>query len=427
MLNPSIFLDFADAAYWDPRLTFSRASIGSYCDKLGVLRYRPNNTPRFWTKGADASPGGLLLEVADTNLALWSEDFTNAVWVATGATITPNASAAPDLNLTADTIAATATNANVAQTVPVTANFTIAFGLFCKASASNFVSLSLSDGVNVISAWFDLVNGKTGGTNLGAGTLTYQWASIQQWGNGWYRCVIEAASNTITSVTASVSPCAADRAQPAVGNSALIWGAMVVSASGYPTVRMVSYYPTTSAAATKAVDFCSLAYSRIDPSQFNPNAGTIFVDFMITPACWRNFATPGFGFGSDTSNNLQIGCAFGNNAGIGAKTMVVQSMLYIGSLTIVAYVPQYPVFDFEVPIKIATRYAAGQQLGQCVNGSALALSAAVQQSPVTMPTVFTLGPFGNYATPNATSSYLVRRWMYFPRFLSPDEMQQLTA
>jgi hypothetical protein len=428
MLNPSIYLDFADAAYWDPRLTFARAGPASYCDRLGILRYRPANTPRFWTTGKDASPSGLLLELNDTNYLLWSEDFTNAAWMQTGCTITGNSATAPDGNLTADTITANATNANIAQSVTVPVNTNVSFAIFANVAASSFVSLSLSDGTNVVSVWFNLAAGAVGGKNLGAGTLTYQWASIQQWGNGWYRCGVQALTNTITTVTGSVSPCAADRAPPAVGNAALIWGAMLSNNTVNPstTTRQGSYIGTTTASVARALEYCNLPYARIDPSQFNQNEGTYFVDFIVPPGTWKQFSSLGWGFGASSGDTMQTGITVGQNA-LGAKLLALQTGLWAGGGAARAGVTTYPTFDFEVPVKVAARYALGQTIGHSVNGGVVASSPTILTVVPALPIGFQVMPFSNYANPSAASAFITRRFMYFPRYLSADEMQQLTA
>jgi hypothetical protein len=60
------------------------------------------------TTASRIAPNGLLEKVR-TNLALYSEDLTNAVYIKTNVTITANSEIAPDGTLTADTITATST------------------------------------------------------------------------------------------------------------------------------------------------------------------------------------------------------------------------------------------------------------------------------------------------------------------------------
>lgn len=64
---------------------------------------------------------GFQQEEARTNLALFSEDFTNAAWVKTGVTVTPNTFLAPSGTVTADTLTATTPLATCLQAVTITA------------------------------------------------------------------------------------------------------------------------------------------------------------------------------------------------------------------------------------------------------------------------------------------------------------------
>lgn len=77
---PSLILDFANSRRLDPRITFTRATPGTYYD-------------------------GITSATAEQNLILNSQVFEN--WTATvlGATVTPNTTTAPDGTVTADTIA----------------------------------------------------------------------------------------------------------------------------------------------------------------------------------------------------------------------------------------------------------------------------------------------------------------------------------
>lgn len=83
------------------------------------------------TGAALATIKGYFAEYSRTNLALYSEDFTNAAWTATDATVTGNTVVAPNGYTTADTIAATAGNATVLQTVTA-ASGDRAFSIYLK-------------------------------------------------------------------------------------------------------------------------------------------------------------------------------------------------------------------------------------------------------------------------------------------------------
>jgi hypothetical protein len=67
---PSLVLDFAADKTLDPRITFSRASVGTYFDAAGTMLTAANNLPRFDHDPISRKSLGLLLEEARTNLLL---------------------------------------------------------------------------------------------------------------------------------------------------------------------------------------------------------------------------------------------------------------------------------------------------------------------------------------------------------------------
>jgi len=89
--RPSLLLDFASVGRLDPRVTYSRASSGTYYD-------------------------GVTTAKAEENLVLQSQTF-NTTWVPVNGTVTANTDTAPDGTLTADTFSATSADAVLGQTI----------------------------------------------------------------------------------------------------------------------------------------------------------------------------------------------------------------------------------------------------------------------------------------------------------------------
>jgi len=94
--RPSLNLDFANTKQLDPRITFTRATSGTYYDGKTVAK-------------------------AEENLLTFSEDFDAAVWGKTDGTVTANTDTAPDGTTTADTFAATSANATLMQAITASA------------------------------------------------------------------------------------------------------------------------------------------------------------------------------------------------------------------------------------------------------------------------------------------------------------------
>jgi len=73
-----------------PTASFSRASTGTYFDETGVLRTAAINAGRInhVYNGTSWVCKGGLIESQATNLALYSEDFSNAYWTKESGVIT---------------------------------------------------------------------------------------------------------------------------------------------------------------------------------------------------------------------------------------------------------------------------------------------------------------------------------------------------
>jgi hypothetical protein len=101
-------LNFARTKTLDPRITFTRASSGTYFDANGVMQTAGNNVARFDHDPATGESLGLLVEESRTNLLQRSQEFDNAFWAkikgGTGLdpVVTANAATAPDGTQTAD-------------------------------------------------------------------------------------------------------------------------------------------------------------------------------------------------------------------------------------------------------------------------------------------------------------------------------------
>jgi hypothetical protein len=145
-----------------------------------------------------------LIEKVRTNLALYSEDLTNAAYIPQNATLTGNTTTAPDGTTTADTFnEGTLTTAHrFYQQFTITANQEYAFSFYAKKNTIDIIRLvvnDLSENFRWFGAQFDLTNGTITATATGStGGATYIGGSITNVGNGWYRCSVNGTINTTT-------------------------------------------------------------------------------------------------------------------------------------------------------------------------------------------------------------------------------------
>jgi hypothetical protein len=145
-----------------------------------------------------------LVEVVAWNDLTYSEDFTNAVWTKVTSTVTANSTTAPNGTNTATKLE------SVAAGVPeLNRSITGINTISIYAKAGNISSFRIWIGSEVI---FD----------LSTGTVTAGTATMENVGNGWYRCIISSTN------AGSVNPYFVATAS---GQFVYIWGAQVNSGS----------------------------------------------------------------------------------------------------------------------------------------------------------------------------------------------------
>jgi hypothetical protein len=188
-----------------------------------------------------------VLRGGSTNLVTYSEQFDNAAWTKSNATITANTIVAPDGALTGDKLVENTAN----STHLVIANYTFtasshSYSVFAKAGGRSFLRLVIFDGTNSFAAYFNLLTGAVGTIT---GTTV---ASISSVGNGWYRCVISATTLAAAGNVAYRSA-SADNTDTYTGDGTsgvFIWGAQLnVGAVPAAYLQTVATAVTTAYAA----------------------------------------------------------------------------------------------------------------------------------------------------------------------------------
>jgi hypothetical protein len=251
----------ADTGAYGAAVAVTRSSIASYYDASGVLQYAPPNQVRYSYNPASlgAAPT-LLIENAETNLFLYSEEFDNAGIVKLGTTISANTAISPDGRMTADLMVESVGN-NIhyeyEQVSPVPGSV-YTYSCHYKMSGRRYARVSFVTGSSANGCYCD-VDLQTGTIiNSGAlGTGTFASARISPAGAGFYKVSV---SGSVPSSTAYVVSTLRDVATNVI-TEALQWyvgdgvsGAYLWGAQFRTGVTDTSYIPTTSAAATRAAD-----------------------------------------------------------------------------------------------------------------------------------------------------------------------------
>jgi len=226
----------------DGQLTFSRASTATRVNASGLIETVSSGVPRLDYQGSTCPK--LLLEPQRTNLLTYSQQFDDAAWTKSNATVTANTSVSPDGTQNADTVVITSSGYIYRQLTSYSAvsGQSVAISIFAKNQINNFLFF---------------------GGATPAGTDVYK---IENYGNGWYRHSVVRTFTTTTTGTLQYL------AAGIVGTH-IVWGAQIEgSNSAYAT----SYIPTTTAAVTRSWDDAGKTGIT---SLIGQTAGTLFVQF----------------------------------------------------------------------------------------------------------------------------------------------------
>lgn len=211
--------------------------------------------------GTGATQNGLLIEEQRVNSVTHSEEFDNAAWAKSGGggvTITANNILAPDGTTTADKMIADAVSGeHYADDAIGFSAGTYTHSVFAKAGEYSRIRLrpvhvGASEGNTSIADYF-LTGDGTATLGAGAGTS----ASIESYGNGWYRCIITfTVTGTLTNAQIRVQMLDNTPTSVFTGNGSdgvYVWGAQH-EAGAFST----SYIPTSGSTVTRSADLATM-------------------------------------------------------------------------------------------------------------------------------------------------------------------------
>jgi hypothetical protein len=405
--------DTADILVWGAQLepVTYQTTAGTYNPTTTAAYYGP----RFDYDPVTLAAKGLLIEEQRVNLLTYSAQFDDVAWVKDAATVTANATTAPDGTSAADKVIATATTAfhAVRQSVTGTvASYT--YSVYAKASEYSKLIMANS-GAGTWSATFDLATGTTIATG-GAAVLS---SSIQSAGSGWYRCSVTftgAAALTAHSIMGYPNTGATlnnfGASYTGDGTSGIfLWGAQLEQAS-FPT----SYIPTVASTVTRSADVATMTGTNFS-SWYNASEGTLLSNatFIGRPATVGNGRTAVISDG--TGDNL-ISAGLRNNAN--------SPGMYYGQVntggTTQAILPSSiaPDIGDNVIFKSVIAYKVND-IAATANGATV-----LTDTSATIPTVNRMVIGGFEGTSNFLNGH-IRSIAYYNTRLTNTELQTLTA
>jgi hypothetical protein len=389
-------------------ITFTRASTATFFDSAGVLTSAAIDAPRFDYDPSTLAAQGLLIEEARTNSCLQSEAFnTLANWSTNNSSVTANAVNSPAATLTADQItedSATAFHSVSQSGISYTSGTAYTFSVFAKANSRSIVQITPGTGAFSAGPYanFNLSTGVVSATGSGAS------ATIQNCGNGWYRCTMTATADaTVSAFIFFVMQTSgtAVRLQNYLGDGAsnlYLWGAQI-EAGAFPT----SYIPTTTTALTRSADVASV--NTLSP-WYNASTGTIYAEFLrnTTPAA---STFPQFVNIDDGTVNNRLAVLTGSSRTLRGQVAIA------GVFTTLTTANTYTE---GVVSKLALGY---QALNHAAVGNG---GTAATDTTVNVPSGLTTMRLGDQAGGAGNLNGYLRRIVYYPRRLTDLELRQIT-
>ncbi|MBU6170603.1 MAG: hypothetical protein KGQ87_03800 [Verrucomicrobia bacterium] len=230
--------------------------------------------PRFDHDPVTLASRGLLIEESRTNLILQSENHASASWNKTGATVAAVTHTAPDGNTSSNLVSEDSSTGlhRLFQVSAYVSGTSYAISVFLKFAGRQFVAIThptvaANNGIAI----FDIQNGSV---TLQQSGIT---ASMIQYPNGWWRCVVVGTSLVTSSqshiIQGSTTGGVLTGSYTGLNGAAFYIYGSQIEAGSLPT----SYIPTTTGTAARAADVCSIT----DISSFYAGRGTIFASSQL--------------------------------------------------------------------------------------------------------------------------------------------------
>ena len=222
------------------------------------------------TSGTFVGSNGLIQNTpASVNLFTQTQQFDNAAWTKSNATVTANSTVAPDGTSTADTLIENTSNAFHAAVQSFTLSGATTISCYLKANTRSFAAVRTFDATN--GDRYAVFNLSTGATGVTSGGTT---STITSVGNGWYRCSM---TYTYTSASGSAGITVQNAnsyvAYTGDGTSGIfVWGAQL-EAGAFAT----SYIPTIASTVTRSADVATITGSLFSQWYGQPQ-GTFVVN-----------------------------------------------------------------------------------------------------------------------------------------------------
>ena len=398
-VRPVADFNFAATKILDNRINFSRGSGATYTDEMGIVRYAPNNVPRFDHNPATGECLGLLIEESRTNLVEYG-DFTTGWTEHGGAATSTTETAAPDGTFTAKKITSKGdlSASGIYDSVNYTANTTYTHTMWLKAGTVTIAGLTVHTASNWASSDYPKIT-----VNLSTGTVTSTGGvstKLTPYPNGWYRLEATGTKNSSTGVDAIWVH--SQTGSSMVGNTTdyyYVWGPQVEQGNFGS-----SYIPTNGSTVTRGRDIATITGTNFT-NFYNQTEGTAFINALM-PNPKGVAGIPAYAFKSSANSNYYYGFSRDNTG----------SYHYVNTSNANTFVYESLLDEYRAVLGIKTN-----NLNSYINDA----NQNVNLSTITLFDADILH-LGSTTASNVLNGH-IKRFTYYPKRLTDNQLQGFTA
>ena len=409
---PTLDLDFANTKTLDPRITFTRASGGSYVGADGLIKYAGVNEARFDHDPVTGESLGLLIEESRSNLLDRSGEFNlwtlSNINIISDGTLSPDGSIRAIKNIETKTTSLHRVGKSISKSSVAT---TYTFSIFAKAGERNGFEFGLIDAGGFVDCFANATNGKIEVPAL-SGSFTFSSYGSIKYPNGWWRFYVTATTTAQSSIIGfygiTINPGGSNRYTGDGVSGLYVWGAQLEVGS-FPT----SYIPTQASSRTRAADNARII-GRNFSSFYRQDVGTIFCDAKgigdISGGLTRRY----YEFNNLGSGNFRILSGY--------NSLTSTRLLTVNNAFIQADLSQANQSPFNNNIKTAATFETNY-----FRFYSNSLSGTTDNFG-TLPIVDRLF-IGNSGTtdPGVVLNGTIKRFTYWPKRLPESQLQALTS
>ena len=428
--SPTLNLDFANSQKLDPRITFTRGSIGTFVNKNGLIETAQANIPRFDFDPITGECKGLLIEEQRSNY-FWgtqtgfggsvTDGTTTGANGVTAKKFVPNLGSASFPSLSNYTSYSFSAVSGGTVDVSFSGYFaSVGNGLYVPdiiveistGAVSNFIYAELLPDLTNGTVWSKALNTGVGFSELIAPQITLMPFGMYKvtWSIRYTQgATIRDTIRFYIQCRRKNSPSGATGTYYADGVNGFQYSCVQYEIGAFPT----SYIPTTASTVTRNPDTTSITGTNFS-SWYNQTEGTFFFDGSLAFSSNVGGVPFGVSNGFNFPNSIYYSKA---TTSLAITFSVVNSNV---SQSSVSGGGNMTSSNFKIASSVAPRNIYTSLYGGIIKHSI---------SSASIPTAdrLTLGraPWNSGATNVIIGC--IRRFVYYPKALSPSELQYLTT